>query len=246
MVPELKLGIMTNKELAEWSNVTEAYLSKHKKSWCEKKLSKYADYNNIRGGVEILKIKEPIYNCEGAKAQVKKNLRECWGRPNYRVDTCRNAANKIKKRIRPANLIADSTLYTYTCDAKRELWGVAKRYAGSEGTSYWVMCKIVNGEAAPFTEDELELCKELKAKYLKTDADRIIDLKAAKAAYDRGEIQKEDFGSIIDDIMNYELGWMAFEEAFTEAIGAPIDFQTLVEEDIIKILSNPLPGDFTF
>lgn len=68
MTPELKLGIMTNKEIAEWSNMTEVYLSKHKKSWCEKKLSKYADYKNIRGGVEILKIKEPIYNCEGAKA----------------------------------------------------------------------------------------------------------------------------------------------------------------------------------
>lgn len=86
------------------------------------------------------------------------------------------------------------------------------------------MCKIVNGEAAPFTEDELELCKELKAKYLKTEADRIIDIKAAKVAYDRGEIKEKDLGAIIDDIMNYELGWMAFEEAFTEAIGAPIDF----------------------
>lgn len=36
----LEERLMSNKEIAEWGGITEAYFSKHRKTWCERVLSK--------------------------------------------------------------------------------------------------------------------------------------------------------------------------------------------------------------
>lgn len=62
---ELKLGFMTNQELAEWAGLKEDYIRKHKKNWCNKQLVKYATYEVVRGGVNINSIIDPIYSSTG-------------------------------------------------------------------------------------------------------------------------------------------------------------------------------------
>lgn len=63
MTKELKLGLMSINELAEWANVKESTIAKNKTKWCATKLAKYAEYELVRGkGVNILYIIEPIYS----------------------------------------------------------------------------------------------------------------------------------------------------------------------------------------
>lgn len=244
---ELKLGFMTNQELAEWAGLKEDYIRKHKKNWCNRQLVKYATYDVVRGGVNINSIIDPIYSSTG-KTQVKKEFKNCWGTPNFRVDTCRNAARKMKKRLQETGAkvsLSDNTIYSYVNDTKRCFYGVPKKREGIYGYSRWVMCKVIDGQATPFTEDEEELKKELMHKYLKNDCDKILDIQAAYVNLEKGDITPEEYSEVVNEIVERELGWEMFETEFTKAIGAPIDFQTELVDNIIKIIEND-GQDFTF
>ena len=83
---ELKLGFMTTKELADWSGRSEAYLVKNKKSWCDKNLVIYADYELTRGGINIISIKNPIFLSSGYQ-EVKEKYRKYWGYGDLNIDT---------------------------------------------------------------------------------------------------------------------------------------------------------------
>ena len=238
----LKLGFMSNEEIANWAQISLKYLLKTRKAWCEKQLSKYAKHELTRGGVEILEIIEPIYGTT-AKKEVEKNFSKCWGNSGHNIDTCKNACRKIQKVLNNKVDVADATIYSYVCLTKRELYGVPKKYEGSIGESYFVYCKLVNEEYAPFNEEEEKIKKELAKKYLCSNSDKIIDLKAVKAAYQNGEIEWQDYEKAIDEIVDYELGWLAFQEAFEKAIGYPTAFATYLQDNAIKLQEKQ---DFTF
>lgn len=230
----LKLGFMTNEEIAEWAQISIKYFTKNRKSWCQKQLSKYAEYEIQKGGIKILKILEPIY-VSNAKKEVEKNFSKCWGYEGYNIDTCKNACRKMQKILDNKINATDITIYSYICLTKREFYGVANKYEGSIGESHWVFCKKINDEFIPFTEEEQEIKKQLANKYLSTNSDRIIDIKAIKTAYQNGELEREDYDKAIDEIVDYELGWLAFQEAFEKAIGCEVTFATLLIDNGIKI-----------
>lgn len=238
----LKLGFMSNEEIIEWAQISPNYFLRIRKAWCEKQLSKYAKYNLAKGGVEILEIIKPVY-VSNAKKEVEKNFSKCWGHEGHNIDTCKNACRKMQKVLNNKINVADATIYNYICLTKRELYGVPKKYEGSIGESYFVYCKIVNNEYVPFTEEEEKIKKELTDKYLSTNSDKIIDIKAVKTAYQNGELEREDYDKAIDEIIDYELGWLAFQEAFEKAIGYPTAFATYLEDNAIKLQEKQ---DFTF
>lgn len=238
----LKLGFMSNEEIINWAQISPNYYLRIRKAWCEKQLSKYAKHRLVKGGVEILEIIEPIYGTT-AKKEVEKNFSKCWGHEGHNIDTCKNACRKIQKVLNNKIDVADATIYSYVCLTKREMYGVPKKYEGSIGESFYVYCKIVNNEYIPFTEEEEKIKKELAKKYLCTNTDRIIDLKAIKAAYQNGELEREDYEKAIDEIVDYELGWLAFQEAFEKAIGYPTAFATYLQDNAIKLHGKQ---DFTF
>jgi hypothetical protein len=142
MLTELKLGIITNAELAIWANVQESTIAKNKTKWCEKKLSKYAEYELVRGkGVNITRIIEPVYN-KKPKEQVKKLTKKCWGIKTFKVDSQVNVARKVINEITPPDLLSYNTVRNYVGEAKREMWGVAKKCDGTIGKCKWIYCKI--------------------------------------------------------------------------------------------------------
>ena len=233
----LKLGFMTNEEIANWAQISAKYFTKNRKFWCQKQLSKYAKYEIQKGGVEILEIIEPIYN-SSAKREIEKVFPKCWGHDGYQIDTCKNACRKIIEKIGNKLDIAESTTYAYTSLTKRELYGVINKYEGSIGESHWVFCKKINGEHYPFTEEEEKIKNELANKYLCTNKDKIITMKGLKSAYANGEITLDEYNEGIDELIDNEMGWLAFQEAFEKAIGCEVTFATLLIDNGIKIHAN--------
>lgn len=238
----LKLGFMSNEEIINWAQISSNYFLRIRKSWCEKQLSKYAKYKLVKGGVEILEIIEPIYS-SSAKREIEKVFPKCWGHDGYQIDTCKNACRKIIEKIGNKLDIAESTTYAYTSLTKRELYGVINKYEGSIGESHWVFCKKINGEHYPFTEEEEKIKNELANKYLCTNKDKIITMKGLKSAYANGEITLDEYNEGIDELIDNEMGWLAFQEAFEKAIGCEVTFATYLQDNAIKLHGKQ---DFTF
>ena len=57
---ELHIGIMTNQELADWFGIKEKSLRSCRKRKLQE-LKEYADFENLRGKVNITKILKSIY-----------------------------------------------------------------------------------------------------------------------------------------------------------------------------------------
>lgn len=230
----LKLGFMSNEEIINWAQISSNYFLRIRKSWCEKQLSKYAKYNLAKGGVEILEIIKPVY-VSNTKKEVEKNFSKCWGYEGYNIDTCKNACRKMQKILDNKINAADITIYSYICLTKREQYGVSNKYEGSIGESRQVFCKKINDEFIPFTEEEEKIKNELANKYLCTNKDKIITMKGLKSAYANGEITLDEYNEGIDELIDNEMGWLAFQEAFEKAIGCEVTFATLLIDNGIKI-----------
>ena len=79
---------------------------------------------------------------------------------------------------------------------------------------------------------------KLADKYLCNDKDKIISMKGLKSAYANGEITLDEYNEGIDELIDNEMGWLAFQEAFEKAIGCEVTFATLLIDNGIKIHAN--------
>lgn len=240
----LEERFMSNKEVAEWGGITEAYFSKNRKSWCERVLSKYAEYELKRGYINITKVIDPIRNPK-VKKQIEKNWDKCWGIEYFPVDTCKNAAKKMRPLIKFENEIQDNTFYNALCATKRDLFGVPKKRGGRWGSSYWIFCKvrIKDDVAVPFTNEEMDKKKELQKKYLSNNYEYYEEIKAARKALNRKEISKEDYAEAVGLIIDADKNWAKFETAFLTFINRDkeqyyLDYRTYIEQDGVLMLKD--------
>ena len=140
---ELQLGFMSNNDIATWAQISSSYFIKNRKTWCQKQLTRYAEYELKKGGVEILKIIKPVYNTT-LKSKVENNFDTCYGNGKNKVDRCKNVSEKIRKKLNDPD-INNNTLYQYVCSIKREWYGVPKNRDGIKGHCKFILCKIVDG-----------------------------------------------------------------------------------------------------
>ena len=151
---ELKEGIMTNKDLAEWFGITEGAFKNGKAKKLEK-LKEYAEFEEIKGKVKILKIIKPVF-VKGSKNYkiIKEQTQKQWD--NSGLDTCTLVANKIRKKMNREKLdVEDSTLYVYTCSSKRDLWGkINSNTEGEIGFCESEFCKVINDKCEVLNDKE--------------------------------------------------------------------------------------------
>lgn len=168
---ELKLGIMSNKELADWFGIKEKSFRDTKAKKLEI-LKEYAEFESVRGKVNILKIKDPIY-IKGSQNYkfIKEKTLEQWSPTG--LDTCKLVSEKIKKKYESEITVSDKTLYNYTCTSKRELWGKAFESSGEKGSCVYVWCKQIENKLIPLDQKEIKIKDKLMKKYFGTEKEKI-------------------------------------------------------------------------
>jgi hypothetical protein len=180
---ELHLGIMTNKELAEWFGVTEKTLRSSKQRRM-KILKDYASFEEVRGKINILKIYIPVYVKKGSQQfeLVKSHIDETWAKNG--LDTKKHVSDQIyAKKEEYGIIVAKSTNYSYVCQGANQLYGrpTVNEY-GEIGKCRYALCVLdaVTNEVRWFTEEEYAKRQELRKKYF--DSKESKDLQDHKEA----------------------------------------------------------------
>lgn len=189
---ELKLGKMTQKELAEWFGITYNGFKTNAKSKAKKMeiLKNYADYHYEGRTVYIDKIHIPVYN--RAYNKVEELFKPTWN-PNG-LDTCSHVGEKIyNDSIEVRSQIKLITTQSYVGRIKRQHYG--RNHIDEEGdwgrSSYAWAKKDSKGEYIPLSSEEAKLMKECSYEvYGKTYGEKMALL---HTAYLEGEIDKKEF-----------------------------------------------------
>lgn len=229
---ELHLGVMKNKELAEWFGIKPASLRSNRGTKL-KELGLYAEFEDIPGGVNIKKILgELSYNKQGSKAKqiIKDVFDEEWS-PNG-IDTCRNVSSKIYTKYKNELAIMESTTYNYTRLARNELYGKPFMDAGLLGQCKYLWCKQEQLEdgtivLTEFTAEEQEIKQRLMKKYFATNEEKDILIREMVEA---GEISKEEAYDLTCEYRGLnQAGFMGFKMELEQMIGCPITKGTIIE-----------------
>lgn len=241
---ELRTGFIPDAEMAEWCDKSLDTFKKNRKRWSETKLVRYADFELKRGGIEILKVKDPVYNQSGFK-EVQNKWRPYWGYNGLSIDSSKACWNKLKPNL--TTELSDRTGQVYISKIKCEDYGVPfkkNKREGKKGHCNYVFCKIVNGIPEPFTEEEEKIKKELENKYLKTWKQCTYDIQALAAALKQNEISEEEYFEMLNVVIETKYGWEQFQTALEEAIGYPTDFRQELIDDVIKQMNENESFDF--
>ena len=207
---ELKLGKMTTQELAEWAGKSAKYIADHKKKWCNTNLTKYAEYELIHGGVNIISIKQSIFITSGLQ-EVRDKWRQYWGYDNIPIDTNTKCWMKLSSEM--VNEVKFETGRRYVGQCRRENYGVARKhnkYDGIKGHCNYIFCKSINDKPVLFTEEELKLKTELANKYLKSNEQEEAERQALTKEYRRGDISQEEYAEAMAELTANNRGWIEF------------------------------------
>lgn len=227
---ELRKGIMTNRELAEWFGIKEKSFRNARPKKLEI-LKNYAEFEEMRGKVNIIKIISAEFRKGSENYKIiKEKTKEQWD--NSGLDTCRLVANKIKELCIKELNVADSTLYIYTCQSKRDLWGkVNSRQEGELGFCEGEFCKIVAGKCVVLNEEEKKIKDLLLKKHFGKAEEKIAITQGLIAT---GEISKEEGAEMMVEML--KTTHSSYYEFMTE-------LRTLTNSEIVigtRITNNAL------
>lgn len=236
---ELKLGFMLTEELAEWAGkkCTSSF-KKNKARWCESTLSKYAEYELVRGGVIITKIKFSIFK-SSAYQEVKEKFLDNWGYEGHLIDSCTECYYKTKPTM--TNKVKDNTGKAYVSKAKCERFGVAykgKKRNGTDGMCHYVFCK---SPGIPFTDEEQKIKQELQEKYLRSEANQIFTLKELCQSLKDGDLSREEFQEEVERVVNHEMRWNQFVEALEKKLNCAVGFYQELEPGAFPLDIKNIP-----
>ncbi len=179
-------------------------------------LADYADFEEIYGGVRINKIKGDGIFVKGSRKSkdiVFQAFDEEWN--SNGLDTCSNVAIKIYDKHKNELTIAPSTTYTYTIEARNELYGKPFSAAGILGSCRYIWAKAENLDDGSkllslFTPEEEVMVAEM---------------------VNRGELTKEEAYDTLVEIKHLNgSGFMAFKAELEEKIGCQILKATYTEK----------------
>ena len=209
---------MTNQELADWFGIKEKSLRSCKEKKFEE-LKEYAEFEVLRGKIRITKIFKTVRTKENKSFKfIKSKTLEQWS--DTGLDTCKNVSNKIISNYKQDLSLADSTVYTYTCESKRELWGKAYDSKGGEiGFCVYELCKQIDNQCIEFTEEEQKIKSKLLNKYFGKADEKVLYI---QDMIENGEITEEESWQELRDIMNLDNNYMAFKANLESQIGCRV------------------------
>ena len=237
---QLKLGKIKTKELADWFGISYGSFRVVKQQKLEE-LKLYCDFEEIYGGVNILKIYDNS-NLEYIKESkknyelVKTSFSEEWNEDG--IDTCSNVAVKIYDKHKNELTVLDNTTYNYVRKARNELFGIPFLDAGELGSCVYLWCKkeqLADGTIiyTQFTDEEDKIRKDLMKKHFSTDVEKEVFIAEMVEA---GEITKEQAYDALCEMKNLnKAGYTGFLKALKAAIGCDVSKATLLYKNDDKI-----------
>ena len=212
---------MSSSEVAEWFHISPKAYSNTKKKKLEV-LKQYCKFEDLgRKGVNITEIY--IYEFSGKTREIVENeFLEAW---KENPNTLKNAADYIYSKRQNDLTVKPITVYNCTCKVKRDWFGVPKKCGGSKGYCNWVYAvyDIETNKYRYLTEEEQQIRAKLLKEFYKDSDARIEEIAKLKESYKLGEISKEDYDTMTDEVLgfNFEGDWDKFNRAFEEAIHLP-------------------------
>lgn len=235
---ELKEGIMTNKELAEWFGVKEDSFKRRKKDKLEE-LKLFADFYEEKGKVIITEVYEPIYQKQQGKTKqmVISKIDQVWSEDG--LDSCSRVGNKICELLEEEGIIRKpNTIIAYTRQGRNELYGIPFMNEGRIGKCIYIWCKRdpETGEYDWLTEEEQAIKQNLQIKYFGDATEKQI---LVKGMVEAGEIRKEDAWEVLEEMTNMRTGnFMQFLQEIQEILHCQVIRGTLVERNVLSLNSG--------
>ena len=212
----LELGIMTNKELAEWFGIKPKTLSQTKKKKLQE-LEEYARFDIVKSKVRIKEIYSPIYMKKSSRnyEYYRREVPQEW-RIND-LDTCSRVAAAIYK---DSLGIAEKTGEYYTATIRNELWGKPDRLNPNCKHELAKMYRSQDGDKSKtryeaFTPEDCEIYQKVFQEYFGdlniASRERTIIRDQVKA----GQLSKEE----AYDLIMQEAMYPSFLKALSVELG---------------------------
>lgn len=225
---KLKLGIVTNKELAQWFGISASAFSKYKQDKLEE-LHAYADFElvgNKQFKVKIIKIYQDVYYKKGSESYetIKSKLNTTWSENG--LDSCKRVCKQILEHTELS--IAPATAYKYTIRSRNDLFGKPFQQGGPLGSCRYLWCKKNDdGTLRELSEEEEEIKARLIKKYFGDASEKQIIVQAMVEA---GEISKNEAWDMLTSMTNMQGGnFLGFLKELQLAIGCKVIRGTMVE-----------------
>lgn len=226
---QLQLGVINDKELADWFGVTPSRFSHDKKNKL-KELEAFADYEligNKRKKVKIVKIYQPIYSKKGSESfeLIKSKLDEVWSDDG--LDSCRRVCDEILETTQLQ--IADSTAYNYTLRSRTDLYGKPFQEGGPLGSCTYVWCKKdeETGKLRHLTAEEQKIKQDLIKMYFGDVSEKQI---IVQAMIEAGEItQAQAWGVLTRMTKMTGVHFVVFLKELQKRIGCQVIRGTQVD-----------------
>lgn len=226
---ELKLGIMTNKELATWFGIQPATFSKNKEKKLEE-LKAYADFEQVgnkQTKINIKQIYEPVYQKKGSQSFeiIKNKFDTVWSEDG--LDTCSRVCYQILETTEGIT-VKESTAYNYTIKSRNDLYGKPFQGRGSLGSCRYVWGKKdEEGRVRKLTDQEEKIKQDLIKKYFGDASQKQIFVQAMVEA---GEISKEQAWDVLIKMTNMQgNNFLVFLKELQEKIGCKVVRATQVD-----------------
>ena len=235
---ELKEGIMTNEELAEWFGVKLTSFKNTKRKKLEE-LKLFADFYEEKGKIIITEIYEPIYQKQQGKTKqmVISKIDQVWSEDG--LDSCSRVGNKICELLEKEGIVRKpNTVIAYTRQGRNELYGIPFMNEGRIGKCIYIWCKRdpKTGEYSLLTEKEQVIKQNLQTKYFGDATEKQI---LVKGMVEAGEIRKEDAWDVLEEMTNMRTGnFMMFLKEIQEALHCQVIRGTLVERNVLSLNSK--------
>ena len=228
---KLKIGKMTNKELAEWFGIKPESMTKTKKKKLEE-LQNYAFFEEIYGGVNITGIIKEEYNKKDN--QIRQIYQQGFEELRQPIDTVSNINEKIYEKYsdKLPTLSSAQSGYHYAIEVRNANYGIPFKEMGSKGSCYYLWCKVEQEEGGlyftQFNEEEEKIKQRLLKQHFGTDEER--DILIAQMV-DAGEIGEAEAYRLTREYRNLNgAGFMSFMRALEKEIGAKVVKATKFEE----------------
>jgi len=240
-IEELRLGFIKTQELAEWFQISYSTFRKKKDQKIEE-LKLYAEFEEVYGGVNILKIIDDgnkKYTKESRRNYeiVKSSFDQEWS--NNGIDSCANVAVKIYDKHKNELTITDKTTEKYALRARTELYGKPFVSVGELGSCSYLWCRREFDEKTntiiytEFTDEEQAIKKELMKKYFSTDVEKEV---MVAEMVNSGEITKAEAYDVLCEMKNLNnRGFMAFKSELELQLGCSVVKATLLDRKDNKI-----------